>query len=82
MPWTDLSAAGLLSLTVLLIVFGYLIPRWTHTQRIADKDKQIALFEKMLEKRDEQVGRLIEQNEVIVKLLEDIKSASGRHVSS
>lgn len=72
-PWT---LGSLLGLCVILVIFGGLIPRWTHNQRINDKREIIDFLKDSLKKRDEQVEKLISQGEVTVKLLEDIKQSS------
>jgi hypothetical protein len=69
----DLGPVGVLTLVVLMILFGLLVPRWQHNQRIADKDKVNETLQKALDKRDEQVDKLIEGQELMARLLEDIK---------
>lgn len=77
LPYSDLTPWGIVTVMVLMIAVGYLVPRWMHNQRMKDKDLTITYLQGALDKRDDQVGTLIKQNEVIIKLLEDIK-ASGR----
>lgn len=74
--WANLGPWGLVSVFVMLVMFGQLVPRWIHTQRVEDRDKEIDVLRRMIDKRDEQVNKLIEQNELMVKLLEDIKAVS------
>lgn len=71
-PW------GLVTVFVLLILFGRLIPRWTHEQRITDRDERIRYLEKMVDKRDEQFEKLLANGELVIKLLEDLKSEAVR----
>lgn len=71
-PW------HIVTLTVLLVLFGVLVPRWLHQQRIQDRDKHIALLERTLEKREEQFTQLIKNDELVIKLLEDLREASKR----
>lgn len=59
--------AGLVTLSVLLVLFGRLIPRSWHAETIADKDKQIEYLKAALETevergrvRDGQVSELLE----------------------
>lgn len=66
-PW------GLITLFVLAVFFGYLIPRWTHKQRISDKEDEIKFLRETLGKKDEQLQTAINNNELVVKALEDIK---------
>lgn len=78
----DTSVAGLLGLTVLLILFGGLIPRWIHNQRVKDKEAENAVLRQIIAKRDEQHAKLVDNDELIIKLLEDIKKdgrSGGRH---
>lgn len=74
--WAEIGPWGLASVFVMLVMTGLLIPRWTHLQRVGDRDKQIELLQKALDKRDVQVDLLIQQNNVTIKLLEDIKRES------
>jgi hypothetical protein len=69
-PW------GLVSVFVMLVFLGGLLPRWTHNQRMRDKDEIIKFLRDTVEKRDEQFDVLMKQGEMIVKLLEDIKKVS------
>ena len=69
-PW------GLVSIFVMLVFLGGLVPRWTHNQRIVDKNEVIKFLRETVEKRDEQFDTLIKQGEMTVKLLEDIKATS------
>jgi len=69
-PW------GLASACFMLVFVGALIPRWTHKERIKDKQQQIDALTLSLNKRDEQFDKLIAQNEVIVHTLEEIKRVS------
>lgn len=51
---------GAFGLMALMVVWGWLIPRWTHTERMADKDKQIATLQAALERSERQTGELTE----------------------
>lgn len=77
-PTTAISATALVSLIVLLVLFGYLVPRWLHNERMRDKDTQITYLQTALDRRDEQVGKLLEQGLMIIDLLEEIKSEAKR----
>ncbi len=79
--WAQLGPWGLVSTFVMLVLLGYLVPRRTHNQQIHDKDKQIAFLQQTLDKRDQQFERLVSQNEVVVRLLEDIKTAGHRRTT-
>ncbi len=74
----DIGAGALVSLTVLLVLLGVLIPRSQHRERIADKDRQIAALQTALDKRDEQVNRLLENDNIVIELLRSIKSEAER----
>lgn len=69
----DFGGWGVLALFVGL---GFLIPRWTHNQRVADKDAQITYLREIVAKREEQLSTALSANEVVLKLLEDIKRAA------
>lgn len=74
--WANLGPWGLVSVFVMMVLFGYLIPRSFHNQRVKDRDEEIKLLRAMIDKRDEQFNKLVEQNELTVRLLEDIKTLS------
>lgn len=67
---------GVSGIVVLAVLLGRLIPRWFHIQRVTDKDAQIAYLQAALDKRDEQVDKLIEGQSHTVHLLEDIKATA------
>lgn len=71
--WTQLGPSGLI---VMVVVFGFLVPRWTVNRWLRDRDEQIAYHKAMLDKRDEQFVTLLQQGELTVRLLEEIKAAS------
>jgi len=74
----DVGPWGLVTLFVLLVLFGRLIPRWTHDQRMGDKDERIRHLESMVDKRDEQFEKLLTNGELVIKLLEDLRSEAAR----
>lgn len=74
----DVGATALVSFSVLLVLLGGLIPRWQHKERIADKDRQIAAQQAALDKRDEQLERLIENDGIVIELLRSIKREAER----
>lgn len=69
---------GVSGIVVLAVLLGRLIPRWVHVQRVTDKDTQIAYLQAALDKRDEQVDKLIDGQAQTVHLLEDIKATAQR----
>lgn len=69
---------GVSGAVVLAVLLGWLIPRWVHVQRTSDKDAQIAYLQAALDRRDEQVDKLIEGQSHTVHLLEDIKATAAR----
>lgn len=73
---SDIGLSGLVTLGVLLVFFGGLVPRWIHNERIKDKNELIRTLQKSLDKRDEQVDKLTSQMELNIKLLEDLKELS------
>ena len=88
--WTTIGPAGLLAVVVVMVLYGVLIPRRVHNERvaaekerIAEKDKLIDRLTAALDKRDEQFDKLvanteklISNGELTIHLLEDIKAAS------
>lgn len=74
----NVGAVSLVSLTVLLVLLGGLIPRWQHKERIADKDRQIATLQAALDKRDEQVDRLLQNDNVVIELLRSLQREAER----
>jgi hypothetical protein len=73
-PWS------LVGIFVLSLLGGWLIPRWTHKERIADLKEQLAehketitFLQAALEKRDEQVSLLANNNQLAVTALEAIR---------
>lgn len=69
---------GVSGAVVLAVLLGFLIPRWVHVQRVTDKDAQIGYLQAALDKRDEQVDKLIEGQAQTIHLLEDIKATAAR----
>jgi len=69
-PW------GIVSVFFMLVFLGALIPRWTHKERMKDKEELIKKLQIALDKRDEQFDKLIEQNTIAIKALEELKLAS------
>lgn len=74
--WAEVGPWGLVSIFVVMVLTGLLVPRWTHNQRVNDRDKQIDLLTKTIEKRDVQIETMIQQHNIVIKLLEDIKRES------
>lgn len=77
-PTTAISATAFVSLIVLLVLFGYLVPRWLHNERMKDKDKQIDFLTTALDKRDDQVDKLLTQGQLVIDLLDEIKEEAQR----
>ncbi len=69
-PW------GLVSMFVMLVFLGGLVPRWIHNERIKDKNQLIDKLTQALDKRDEQFDTLLKQNEISTAALEELKKAS------
>ena len=65
---------GIALASMVALITGRLITISWHRERIADKDKQIEYLRATLDKRDEQFERLLEGQQLTVRLLEDIKS--------
>jgi hypothetical protein len=74
----SVGAPGLVTFAVLAVLVGALIPRWMHNERIKDKDRQINTLQAALDKRDEQVDKLLESYDVVIELLRSIKREAER----
>lgn len=77
-PTTAISATAFVSLIVLLVLFGYLVPRYLHNERMQDKNKQIDYLTAALDKRDDQVEKLLGQGQLVLDLLDEIKEEAQR----
>lgn len=76
----DVGPWGIVAIFVLCLGAGWLIPRWTHKERIADLKEQlkekadtITFLQAALEKRDEQVSLLANNNQLAVTALDAIR---------
>lgn len=65
-PLNELTPVAVVMLGVVLIYFGYLIPRWQHKQWIAEKD---ARLEERQARIDEQADTILAQRDQINLLL-------------
>lgn len=88
LPIAELAAkggpVGLLSLVVVLILLGRLLPRSVHEDRVRDKDEQIASLKATLVTRDEelrvrseQVSRLLGSTDMQVQVLQSLAREAG-----
>lgn len=73
---SNLGASGLLSLAVLLVMVGRLIPRAMHNMIVAIMQQRIDKLEELLDKRDAQLDRLIPAVETSADALEKIQRAA------
>lgn len=76
--WSQVTPWGVVTVFVMFLALGWLIPRWFHIRELAFRDKLIEKLQTALDRRDEQFTNLFEQNQVIVRLLEDIKATGHR----
>lgn len=74
----DFLDYGVSGAVVLAVLLGLLIPRWVHVQRVKDKDDQILHLRAALDRRDEQVDKLVSQQAQTNHILEDIKATADR----
>ena len=77
---TDLGLTGLLSLAVLLILGGGLVPRWLYRSALAEKNLQIDEKNKRIEKledltveQSQQISTLIPKIELSVHIADALK---------
>lgn len=76
---------GLLTLVVILVLVGRLVPRSVMDDRIRDRAERITYLEQTLAARDEelrirgqQVDRLLAQSDLMVQLLQGLAREAGR----
>lgn len=89
MDWTtfmtpSLGVGGLIVLTVVLILRGYLVPKTTVDQRMADKDEQITMWRTAYERadralllKDKQIEALLEGARTTTHVVEALSEAAG-----
>lgn len=69
---------GLVTLFCIALGLGWVIPRWTHIQRINDYKETIIYLRATLEKRDQQFEKALENNALVVQALEGIRREAAR----
>lgn len=81
----DLGIGGLVLLGLLSLLRGWLIPRSLHEDRIrdlkeqlAEKDKRAAVLEAALSKRDEQLAKSLDNNQIAANALEAIRREAAK----
>ncbi|WP_422744371.1 hypothetical protein ACN27B_08775 [Micromonospora sp. WMMD754] len=81
----DRSGWAIAGVFVLLMALGRLIPRSSHTDRVDDKNSQIAdlketikVKDEQIRVRDEQVAKLLPNTELTVHLLQELAREAGR----
>lgn len=72
--WTRLGVGGLLTLVVVLILTGRLVPRSTVDRTDRQNEQRMAELREALDKREQQIDRMLPGYEVTVQLLRSIKS--------
>lgn len=72
----DFGLSGLLSLAVLLILAGRLIPRSMHKSIVELMQQRIDKLEELLGKRDKQIDRMLPAMESSAESLEKIQSVT------
>ncbi|UVT24986.1 hypothetical protein NXT08_22555 [Rhodococcus pyridinivorans] len=72
----DLGLSGLLSLAVLLILAGRLIPRSMHRSIVDLMQQRIDKLEELLSKRDRQIDRMLPAMESTAESMEKIQSVT------
>lgn len=60
------------------VVTGWLVPRWMHRERIADKDRQIATLQATVERLERQRDELTELAHTAVAAFQAIPTAKER----
>lgn len=67
------GAPALVTMFVVAICVGALIPRPTHNKIVREKDETIHYLRAALDRRDDQTKKLVEASEVTIRLLEELK---------
>lgn len=78
-PIETLTVRGLLGLGVLMLMFGYLVPRWVYKDKAEESTRWQLAFEKQREradKSDAQVEQMLEQGKTTHALITAIFSNS------
>lgn len=72
-PWelSDIGPSGILTLVVLGVCFGFLIPRWTFNRMIRHLEKEREEWRKL-------ALQLMGVGEIAVKALEEIKEEAAK----
>lgn len=88
-PFLELGATGLVSLGVVLIATGRLVPARTVDRIVGGRDEiitqQRATIERQqdaIQMRDRQVQSLVEQGQTSARALESIRASAGREGST
>lgn len=50
------GAGALVAIFILSVLFGYLIPRWTHNQIVKSKNEDIKSKDRQLEQKDKEIA--------------------------
>jgi prefoldin subunit 5 len=81
----DVGPWGIIAIFVVSLGYGWIIPRWSHKERIADlkeqlkeKSETIVFLQAALDKRDDQMADLIQSSQVAVTALEAIRREAVR----
>lgn len=72
-PWSTLGPAGLLALTVLLIIRGDLIPRKQYDAMVADRD----FWRELAQRKDKALDEMAEIARTSGKVLDALPAATG-----
>lgn len=74
----DLGAGGFVAIIMLMIIFGWLIPKRQHERELADKDAQIVAKDKTIEVQSGQISELIKANETTIRVIEALPVVTRR----
>lgn len=77
LPWSQLGPAGLLALTVGLILFGWLVPRRTLRDAQKERDEWKYLAQATLNEFAPQMAAMVDASRTSEQLLRSILSAGG-----
>jgi hypothetical protein len=77
LPWSGLGLSGIVSLVVLLVLTGRLVPRSVMDDRVADWKAAAEASERRAAERDEQQRELLEMGRTTVQILEALRDSAG-----
>lgn len=73
LPWGGVGLSGIVTIVIVLILTGRLVPRRVHDDRVADWKAAYEAAEKRAETRDAQHTELMEMSRTTVQILQALR---------